>query len=341
MQPKNKLYSETTFFRRWPKNIEEQDKYLFSKEIQKVIPETNLDIIPDAWVSSYGYFKKTLFTPIHSFSFNTKPSWKEKLKAEIKFNFKHHTKKKLSGRALIICDNFSNGYFHWFADALPRLYAIQEHNIPFDTLLLPSYCKNEAYIRPSLIPFSIPSIHQLEEKERVQAQQLITLSAIAPTGNYRSEIMQGIRETYRSYFQLQNKSPTAKIYISRAKAARRKINNEQELIPILQNHGYEIVFMEDLPFENQVRIVGNAKIVISLHGAGLTNILFMAPGTKVVEIRFPGDQHNNCYFSLADALDLEYYYLIGEESTTKIDPHTDNITVSPFKLESLLNEVES
>jgi hypothetical protein len=341
MQPRNKLYSEATLFRRWPKNIKEQDKYLFLKEIQKFIPETNLDIIPDAWVSSYGYLKKNIFTPIHSFSFNTKPSWKEKLKAEIKFNFKHHIKKKSFGRALIICDNFSNGYFHWFGDALPRLYAIQEHNIPFDTLLLPGYCKSEAYIRPSLIPFSIPSIYQLEEGERLQAQQLITLSAIAPTGNYRPHIMQGIRKIYRSYFKLQDKDTTSKIYISRAKAARRKINNEQELIPIFKKHGYEIVFMEALSFENQVRIVGNAKIVISLHGAGLTNILFMAPGTKVVEIRFPGDQHNNCYFSLADALDLEYYYLIGEESATKIDPHTDNITVDPFKLESLLNELES
>lgn len=341
MQPRNELYSKINLLRRWPKNIKEQDKYLFLKESQKVIPETNLDIIPDAWVSSYGYFKKNIFTPIHPFSFNTKPSWKERIKAEIKFNLKYHTKKKLSGRALVICDNFSNGYFHWFGDALQRLYTIQEHNISFDTLLLPSYCKNEAYIIPSLAPFSVPSIYQLDDGEQIQAQELLTLSAIAPTGNYRPHIMQGIRKLYRSYFKLQDKDTTSKIYISRAKAARRKISNEEELIPILEKYGYEIVFMEDLSFEVQVKLMRKAKIVVSLHGAGLTNILFMAPETKVVEIRFPGDKHNNCYFSLADALGLDYYYLIGESSAPKINPHSDNIIIDPFKLEALLGELES
>lgn len=50
------------------------------------------------------------------------------------------------------------------------------------------------------------------------------------------------------------------------------------------------------------------KYLVSLHGAGLTNMLFMHKGGSVLELRKSDDSNNNCYFSLTSALDLNYYY---------------------------------
>lgn len=36
--------------------------------------------------------------------------------------------------------------------------------------------------------------------------------------------------------------------------------------------------------------------------------LFMRPGSKAMQLRREGDAHNNCYFSLAGALGLRYFY---------------------------------
>jgi capsular polysaccharide biosynthesis protein len=48
--------------------------------------------------------------------------------------------------------------------------------------------------------------------------------------------------------------------------------------------------------------------VVANHGAGLANMLFLSEKSSVFELRKFGDSHSNCYFILASALDLKYYY---------------------------------
>ena len=73
----------------------------------------------------------------------------------------------------------------------------------------------------------------------------------------------------------------------------------------MTRHGFERVFLEDLSFEEQVRLVGSASVLAGNHGAGLANMAWMLPETIVLELRLRGDSQNNCYFSLASALELE------------------------------------
>ena len=61
--------------------------------------------------------------------------------------------------------------------------------------------------------------------------------------------------------------------------------------------GFDIIQFEDFSFAEQVKIAFNSKVLVSLHGAGLTNMLFMDKGNYVVELRQENDQINNCYFS--------------------------------------------
>src|SRR5688500_19312228 len=53
-----------------------------------------------------------------------------------------------------------------------------------------------------------------------------------------------------------------------------------------------------LSFEEQVKLLSRARYVVSNHGAGLTNMLFMRDDTKVLELRHRSDYINNCYFIL-------------------------------------------
>ena len=47
-----------------------------------------------------------------------------------------------------------------------------------------------------------------------------------------------------------------------------------------------IEVLEAYPFEEQVRAVSAARYLVSGHGAGLTNMLFMRPGSHVRHVRF-------------------------------------------------------
>jgi capsular polysaccharide biosynthesis protein len=56
----------------------------------------------------------------------------------------------------------------------------------------------------------------------------------------------------------------------------------------------------------------NCKVLGGVHGAGLTNMMFMSKGSKILEIRGKGDSSNNCFFSLASDLEMKYYYFLSD-----------------------------
>jgi capsular polysaccharide biosynthesis protein len=48
---------------------------------------------------------------------------------------------------------------------------------------------------------------------------------------------------------------------------------------------FKLIDPSKLSLSQQVEAFSNAEIILGPHGAGLTNIMFCNPGTKVIEIR--------------------------------------------------------
>jgi len=211
-------------------------------------------------------------------------------------------------RPLIATDGFSNGFFHWITETLPRLEAIRGDLAHYE-LVLPVFARRFAYMTQSLEAYPELRWSLLEVGQRWRVRDAEVLPIPAPTGNYRPALIRAVRTTWRE--RVGDPKPHRALYISRARAARRRIVNEDELRPYLERQGFETVVLEDLPFEAQVRLLAETKHLVTNHGAGLTHLTFMAPGTRVTEIRLEGDGHNNCYFSLARALDVDYDYRLA------------------------------
>jgi capsular polysaccharide biosynthesis protein len=127
-----------------------------------------------------------------------------------------------------------------------------------------------------------------------------------------------------------------RLYISRRAAGKRRIVNEDEIAPILSRFGFDTVRTEELSFEQQVRICSRARYVVSNHGAGLTNTLFMRDGGSVLELRHQTDRINNCFFTLASALELKYFYQACTPQNAKADPHEADLLVDPDELDQNL-----
>ena len=53
--------------------------------------------------------------------------------------------------------------------------------------------------------------------------------------------------------------------------------------------------MEDYPLAKQARLIHEAEIVVATHGAGLANLVFARPGTRVIEIVPAGRFNYACY----------------------------------------------
>ena len=230
-----------------------------------------------------------------------------------------------SGRQpLVATDRFSNGFFHWVTETLPRLWWIREQLSRLE-LILPSFANRLPYMVESLAIFPSMTYRIAPTDKRWKLKEALLVPATAPVGNYRPPLVASVGATWRE--KSQPRLPFRKVYISRSRAARRRITNEGELVSHLEARGFETFHLEGMAFEDQVRLMAEATHLVSNHGAGLTNLMFMVPGTKVTEIRLAGDGHNNCYFSLARSVGVHYDYRLAQPSRSGASPHQANLVV--------------
>lgn len=73
-----------------------------------------------------------------------------------------------------------------------------------------------------------------------------------------------------------------RLYLSRRLAPSRRLVNEDELVERLQPLGFETVTPETLSVREQIDLFSQASLIIAPAGAALTNMLYSAPGARVV-----------------------------------------------------------
>jgi len=95
-----------------------------------------------------------------------------------------------------------------------------------------------------------------------------------------------------------------KIFISRDHAVSRKLLNAEKLMMALR--GWETISLEDMPIKEQVRYFSESSHVVTTHGAGLVNLLWCDPGTKVIEIQDIKKIDKKVYPILSYHLGLEH-----------------------------------
>jgi capsular polysaccharide biosynthesis protein len=238
---------------------------------------------------------------------------------------------------LWVTDYWSRGYFHWLTDALPRLFVMRDR-LDQLTLMLPGAFETLDFVSAALAAFGVRSVGFIKQDEVLECRSLLMPTHTAPSGQFREETIRGVRDVLLSAFGNSDGQATAeRVYISRRAAGKRRIANEEQIIPILTSKGFQIVCAEDLTFEQQVRLASQTRYLVSNHGAGLANMLFMPAQGKILELRHRADYINNCYFVLSSALGLNYFYQLCDAQNPYADPHTADLIVEPKELENSLD----
>jgi capsular polysaccharide biosynthesis protein len=323
------LHPERVSRRRLPVNFKQDEMALFEHELERVIPPTRLLELRGVGVSSDGLlFKAGKILP-ESFAFPWQfAQWKKR--SVLKFfvsNYLLKKRRRFERPALWIVDVWSTGYFHWLADALTRLFTVRDR-LDEAVLLLPHQYEALDFVRPSLEPFGVRNLEFISPGEVLFCDRLITPTQTAPSGHYNEELIRGVSDLLVGFYNGSRRlPPSERVYISRSRAAKRNIRNEEEVIDVLRGFDFKIVHAEEHTFAEQVKINSDARYLVSNHGAGLTNMLFMSPGTSVLELRHRTDRVNNCYFTMASALNLNYFYQTCESENPGEDPHTAHLLV--------------
>ncbi len=325
------LVSESVV-RRLPANLRSGDEPLFRREYERTLSPPSMlragdvEALPNGFLLSNGrLLREPTAEPLRGLR-----AVKAKLR-RIQYGLSTGRSDCMSG--LWITDESSNGFFHWICDVLPRLELVPALEASRRTLIVPAMAAFP-YVEPSLEPFGLSKVMIMSWSQRLACRDLMVVSTTAPTGNYRPALMRSLRDRFRGHFDV--KVGTRRLYISRSAAPNRRIVNEAEVNPVLRKYGFESIQTERLSFPDQVRLIGSAAVLVGNHGAGLTNMCWMRPGTTVMELRREGDVIDNCYFSLASALDIEYRYLTAAAVNPRVEAHRADLVVDIARLEQEL-----
>lgn len=327
----NLIYPKFTSIRKIPKNLKEEDYTLFDNNLVAEINESNLIQLKSVYILKDTIFDLKRFrfffsyTHFHIQKLTIPQIINKKFGRIIKF----FTKGKKIKKAIWITDNWSPAYFHWFTEAISRLIVCEEFHKDY-IVVLPKTFEKYNYATESLKILNCK--YQILEKRSYFVEKLVLPSHTATIGNYNENIINLIRDKFLINFP---NIPHRKIYISRAKAEKRKIINEDEVIELLNQYDYEIHTFEDYPLIKQIEIMSQTKSLISLHGAGLTNMIFMPANGQIMEFRNKDDNYNNCFFSLASALNHSYFYQQNLGDTK--DTHIVNLTIDLTQLKENLD----
>ena len=243
---------------------------------------------------------------------------------------------------LLVYDDWTNAHYHWFCDLLPRLFVIKDRLKDY-TLLLPdtAYVRDQGLKSLAFFELQPAAIEFIQEDELVKVKKLSVLTHTCLSGYINDKIMQDMRAFISTKVDYSH-SPDRKLYITRDKARYRKVLNEPEVLAVVKDFGYEVIRYEDYSFEEQVALTASAKSIVAMHGAGLVNMLYLHPEGSVLEFRRNKIYHNQCFWHLAKALRLKYFYLFGtpDDDHLVIEGEGCNLTIDIARLKSTLSMME-
>jgi len=246
--------------------------------------------------------------------------------------------KKINTRTFsLLCGaHGNNNYFHWFFDVLPRIYIFKKvfKINSKDTFLVPSL--EHEYQRESLKFLGIKNIVNAYKKNHLLCKKVIAVFFDAV--NKKDDKIPRwattyIAKSFTNKIKRNNKTKYSKIYIDRKDSNSnkiRKIINENDLKKYLKKENFTLISLSNLTFKKELSIFKNAKIVVGLYGAGLTNLIFMTSTKRVIELKH--NKSGDLYKNIALAKNLKYSKVtcIKSNSNNKSERKFDGLIYCPI-----------
>lgn len=185
--------------------------------------------------------------------------------------------------ATVAARGAATNFSHFLADTLPRIQLIRDAGIDIGTWIVSSL--DQPWQREGLALAGIPigKTVSLTESPLISADTLVVPSR---TG-FAPMTAPWAREKLVRLLCVPARPHRRQILISRNRADRRRLLNEDEVLDLLVPHGFERVDFDYTPLAEQIRIIHESRTIVTAHGSALGHLLHAPPGGHVVEIANP------------------------------------------------------
>jgi hypothetical protein len=214
----------------------------------------------------------------------------------------------------VVLDRASH-YFHFLSDDVaPLLSYLDRLHPPGETLHVVFSRDAAGFKREGLkaLAKAYPSVKLVEvaADERLTGATVLWLSRIGATHEWMPidrAMVDKWRDILLAHYPVPPsvRAPARRLFIGRKGAKLRRLKNEDEIAAMLAKEGFAPFAPDANDQRSQIEAFGGADIIVAVHGAALTNLVFCRPGTRVVEI-FPSNFIKSPYLWLAAKLGLKY-----------------------------------
>jgi capsular polysaccharide biosynthesis protein len=245
----------------------------------------------------------------------------------------------VAGSVGVLTTRGVDNYYHFLTDVLPRLELLRRAGIEPDRYLVN---RSTGFQRELLTGVRMAEERTIQSSlsPHIRADELVVPSL--PDSHLRSPpwIATWLRDTFLPGGLA---APHRRIYLGRGNRKHtRRVENEPEVLAALEPFGFESVDPGRLSVAEQIRLFAEAELVVGVHGAALTNLVFCSPGAAVIEL-FPPDYVNVCYWNLASSVEgIRYRYVVGDGMPKPVRPMhgvASDVTLDPGQIVRIVNEL--
>jgi hypothetical protein len=306
-----------------PENNNSELDILLKGKGDYFIKEAKVKKIKRAFVTYDGLIFKNLLIPKRS-AFNLRGKldnsfyyvfWKRVFERYVvaKFGKSIPSIKLDSNSNYLVIHSYWFNYSFWITSYLPRLIEgleyYKENNLK---LIVPEDWKNIPYVWESLKAFNItheiiPKDHHIFVKNLILPETREWTASFEPKTILKTKDFL-IREAYKRVPK--NFKKPSEIYLTRGRKGTRCVENEDEVIKTIKLKGFEVISFENYTIWEQIVLISNASSFISIHGAGLSNLMFMKQGSNVLELinkEYASLEYTFPFWKLANIVKLKYY----------------------------------
>lgn len=212
-------------------------------------------------------------------------------------------------RMATVIQRYGHMYYHWLEETLPRLVMLQDAGALTPTTKLLTW--GQPYEIEWLQALGVhPDQIVTYDPETLYCADLLFVPTPVPRITPPKESLMAVRSAL-GVTVLPESQRDIIVYVSRKNEPTRRVANEDQLLRSIRASfpGTPVVVYEgSMSPDASISLFQRAKVVIGPHGAGLSHILFSAPGTAVIEFLFMADPPM-MFWHTASALGQQYWLL--------------------------------
>lgn len=204
-----------------------------------------------------------------------------------------------------------SGHFQWVFESLARLWTIEQqpdlHDLPLIVQDSLTRWQDELL---QLLGYGAERRVEVPVDAMLECRELHAASLVS-AGHFISPMaIQHLRRELARRIAPALDAPR-RIYLSRQDASTRKLANEAELLPLLEQHGFAVVDAQGMSAAEQLALFQSAEIILGVEGAVLVNLL-IAPAHARIGVIVARGLYQPRHYYVSAPIGHDFTYLCAE-----------------------------